>query len=620
MSDVKKFESQLPCYNQMVTEKKCVTLLTTGEVHEKSRFLLDPIRDVCVRIIRVILAIFRVSLLTTAEKRELNSIKATCTFLDELEGETVYLDQKRADLARFKTLLLALKRFKKNLQFVDRKELNRDYQNFRRRLVALRYRLQEVNGGKEAKAQPEDPTYLFSLAEEWKKKHHCMLERPLTDRDKVDLREACRYPGFLRRLERDHLFRDTFFKKVLRDGLPVRLLVEYPGLAEKIDTHLLSMRVGRFASKVLDLAPHYNEKHVRLKFEGRWVAVENWHHVIKLSNNWTTTIEAIFREFKKKKFGSSRVEIFGEQGICNWDPHELGRWNHATKQLDRIDLTKDTWWHELPVFDRIAYSEIKDQYNIDIKQGNWVVVARSSVETHPQNIEGVHGFLEVLVPDPKNFYFYWRFPVGKFAKDFPTTTCQKSGFILNTVEARLSYPDENDCFASRKQVMSPVEITPDEGEKLMGGKIREDFVTSLGGNSVFQFTYENCAQWPDSCIRSVKPNLPNLYQMPVIKVQPSYGFLKTVINFIRLLPTWMQKGMLRLLEWFLGGHRSFEVMENGQKVKKSALKSPFASSQVIYHPPYLETQIREGKVPGIIHGPRGVFDVYTPDEKGPPKK
>src|ERR1700733_4155883 len=294
---------------------------------------------------------------------------------------------------------------KKQLDFLDQ------------RIVGLRYRMEEHNGGldKVAAADNKDVETLKVEARAWKVGQELYEIKGLLPEEEDKIVKACEYPEFLKLLLSNPFIRLSFFKWALRDNNPVDVFVQFPSTCKALKACLFSGRIGRFAQECLSIV-HKNgsegtKKIVTLPFEvqeDKGLGKKNINILkekkeVVLKGNYKVTMKEIFEEFKSKNKRPAKFEFY-EGKICNFNSFELGWWNPQKDDYERVDLSKNdsAWWKDLPVFETLSEQKLKDKYGIkELNEGEWVAIVNSTRESSSLNIHNSHGYLEMAIPDEK---------------------------------------------------------------------------------------------------------------------------------------------------------------------------------------------------------------------------
>lgn len=507
------------------------------------------------------------------------------------------------------------------------------------RIIGLRFRIERANDGLDPlnDTSNQDREALEKMVKDWKKSHD-LYENTSIEGDKEKIEEILRYPEFVALLDLDKTLRESFFNSVIRDDLPVREVIEYPAMVARLETCLMAGRVGRYGAdmlvakkqksrnrsgtkKVLTL-PFEVEKAGKLK--RKRISILKGDRKVTFKNGYEVTIDKVFKVFQDRDYKVGRVDTIGVKkkdgtmggAIANWHAMKLGSWNPKTKKYERVDLSpeKSKWWEQLPPAEQLTKDQLIGRLDLDsLKDGQWVTTVKSTTQSNDLDVDQVHGYLEVYIPQSDGTYYYY--PYGKFAKDFPQTLWDTILILLDTVEARFMYPDENHNHSHRLQAAVPFavdepdtkKLTEADGVKLMED-IRKDIVEALRGNMVFQFSgKENCANWGQQKLENLLGkaedggNVPNFFRAPLFEATPNAQPLKSAFKLGRKLPRSLQRVIVRIFEFVFMSWRGIYVVENGKRVFKSIARSPLRKNIEMYHPAKLHDRIKRGEIKGTIH-------------------
>lgn len=483
------------------------------------------------------------------------------------------------------------------------------------RAVGLQYRIEGVNGGFDQKAvgdrqlKEQLRTALFR----WKKSEPKYCSEGLTRFDLDKIEEIAQYPQFVPLILKDQKLRELFFKWGIRDNNDIRPFIQYPAIYQRIYRSLLTGRMGvRVSEEMLAIRKIERKKEgscgtrkvLQFMFDGKSMSLLNESKKVTLKNRinpnnpgWETTVGGVLDEAAAKNDRPGRIEVFEKIGFANWNVHEWGSWNG--KGYDNIDLDQPNWWEKLPVQETLSKEDFEKRYGLEpLKEGEWVGFAKASRMTTDLDVDETHGYLGVAIPQPNGRYRLYDF--GKFAERFPAGSKDRVLFIGDTLYSKISYPDENYSYGQRQIAAKPFILDPAKGLKLM--EIVTDYAKrARERNLIFQFAWENCAFWPQEVFRRLfGAEMPNLYKAKIIDATPSNKILRVYFKVMKKMPSWIQWGMVRFIEFMLKGWRGVTVTENGKKVKKSVWRSPFHNNMHAFLPALLHEKILKGEVDGKI--------------------
>lgn len=479
-----------------------------------------------------------------------------------------------------------------------------------RKIIGLRYRIEKIHGGLDPTGKNNDLfKQIADLALKWKGAHWLWKVDKLSDRDLRRITEVSRYPEYAQLLLDNVQLRERFFLWIIRDNCEVRQYIEFPATCKRIKDAYLASRIGRFGSHLFPILYERgglekgSKKGIFLPFctdKNRtvFISILDESKEVSLQNQWKLKIKQILDIFAQRNDCPLAVDIdmFGSQGISNWNAFHLGSWNPEKKKHDLIDVTRAEWWKSLPINEEITKEQFFQRYQAS--PGDWIACVKATRETADLDLDLRHGYIELAIPSEEGRYKIYQF--GKWPEILPQKITQVIPFLVSTGRGRIAYPDENVFFPHRQQASVPIKMTPEQGVELMES-IGKDIKKGREGNLVFQFGFENCAHWVQSKIEAVfKNNVPNFFKLEMLKSQPRNAFLGQVFNFLRCLSSAIQKLAFKIFCLILGSWKGMTVEEEDKKVFKSAHTNPYANDLVIFQPGYLHQQIESSFLQGVI--------------------
>lgn len=535
------------------------------------------------------------------EKRKITLAKGVCHALDQIEKIPILFchhvkTKQKVDFESYLQIIhLVEDQFCKCKSYQAKTALN----ELKRKALALKYRLESVNGGLEVvEIQQDLLNDLKKVTAAWKASQKIFYEKILTEKDVRKLAQASQYPEFAELLLQDEILLNKFLEWVIRDKNSVRPFVEFPAIHKKIVDSSLNGRIGRLGGEMLRVQKlkilgedQLVEKVITLPFEGNEISLLNESRSIVFRGNYRLTIAQIFEIFKNKNLRVGNLELLSD-GIINWNVHHLGWWDAETEIHQRIDLTMPKWWEQLPALEVLSKTQAQKRYGWHLDGETWNAAATASRGTPTLDFDKTHAYLEVAIPNSDGSYSIYDF--GKFAFIFPSTFFENLSIFCHNVHATIAYPDENIYYSHRQHANHSFCMTEREGLKMMES-IKKDMIKSRGKNFVFQIESDNCAKWVHEVIADALGDhrMPNLYKMPLLKTEP-VGFIGKIFNFIKKLPDAMQTPVLTALHLPFGAAREIQVMEGNQLVLKSLTKHSFWETAEVYLPAFLHKQREEG--------------------------
>lgn len=565
------------------------------------------------------------------EKRLVNVCSELVKSLNRLEHKPVTFNGKDKT-QKYAAYIKAAKAGRNALIGFKSKEAIEASNLLQRKIIALKYRIEAVNGGEDRLSQDEvDPKLretVSKVAKEWIAKQKIPLDSNKEFQGFVDktVSEVSRYRKFAKILIKDHKLQSDFFGWTLKNCNPIATFIEYPAVTARLRSSLIAARIGRFSYEnplrinVKDKKHGVLEKRLELLFEGKHVNILNESKQLTFKGNYKATIKEIFDDIKNKNVDPGKFEFMGNQGIVNWNVHKMAHWDGDSKEWKSIDLNGNKWWEGLPKIESLTLDQVKKRYNIDqLEKDQWVAVAMASRQSTTLSIDNSHGYREILIPNQSGGYDLY--PFGKFAKQFPTGVFNTLKFLTNTVKADLVYPDPNIFYSGfRQQAAVPFVITKEQGQKLMNERIKEDILKARSGDLVFMLAGENCAYTPQTDLEWLLGKekdggkVPNLYVTDLFNISIDNPIARGFVNFVKFLPRAVQSLITRIVSFVLGAWRGLWARENGRKVFKS-LSTSFLGKGIktgnngekvhnpIFLPSFMHKQVSDKKLKGVIwHG------------------
>lgn len=495
------------------------------------------------------------------------------------------------------------------LEILEKKVQTRALRNVvNDRMVALKYRLGQANGGLNPTALQQDILRdLEKAARTWKKFRPLLYEKVLKDKDLRQLEHASCYPDFAELLLIDRILRERFFDWVLRDRNSAEIFILFPALTQKIVQCNLNGRFGRMGGRHLTIcrAPSTEGnllQIVTLMVEGHRYSLLDENAMVQLRGNYRLTIREIFNIFKNKNVEMGNLELLND-GVVNWNTHYYGYYDADQDKIVEIDLEEQEWWKQLPLFEVVSKEQAQMRYGWHLDGVNWNAAATASRGSPSLNYEESHAYLELAIPLGDGRYAIYDF--GKLAYKYPSNEFEKLAMFANNLHATIAYPDENVYYTHRQHANHSFCLTHQEGVRLMQS-IKIDLLEAREGNVVYQIESDNCAKWLHEKLESTigSRQLPNLFQLPLLEAEPT-GFMALAFKILRSLPKPMQVPVFMICHLPFAPFRGTWIRENGKKVFKSLMKHDFWSTGVVYLPAYLHHQkvsgafVRSGRFPSV---------------------
>lgn len=604
-------KDHLPEFTQALTTGKTVTFSKNGWRIEKG------LKRIFIKICRRRQATQKIA-------------KAFNTFLDAQERISVCISSdlglKQQEKDKHAEILKAAKAVKNRLKVSQSRKNQQLACELKRRVISLKYRIGAELGGIDPLTEAQiDPLLKQKIAQEflaWKNKQHIYKDKALTSQEITVCQDLCRYPKFACfMLSKPHL-KEEVFKRVFRDHYGIPEFIEFYSIYRRMEECLLVGWIGRFGRSFfsIEMQPEgtSQRKVVTMLMDGKKVDLLNEEGKVVFDAYLEKTVKSVLEAFKAKNDEAGDFAVFGEGGIRRFKCHHHDKFNPATKTYELIDVSEPNscWWKDYPIFEKVSKEELVRRYphmiNAEgivveaaqnLKEGMWMVIEKASTESDGLDLDASHGYLDIYIPQPNGEYLL--LPFGKFAERFPKGLLGKLGFIVGTFKSKISFGDENHCYFRRQQAAVAYGAEEDKAKALMEW-IRKSILVSREGNLVFQFPWENCAQWSYVGLKETfgkKKNggvIENNYKIPILTTTPSNSILKKLVKTTKASPRRMQPAMTKIILLCFGSFRKKTIMENGVPTVKSVTKSGFRKKQHIYLPGYLHHRIKQGTVSGVL--------------------
>lgn len=460
------------------------------------------------------------------------------------------------------------------------------------RCYALRYRVGIKHGGWDKCSECRSEA-LERHAITWKQEQDLIWDKLLTERELFLMQRAARYPYFVELLLADAGLRERFFCWTLRDGIAPEPFIEYPGICDTLIRSNLCGRIGFYGGEMLHICHLNGMKTLTLPFEGRAISILDTDEKVELTGGLTMTIGEVFAVFANKWKRVGTLECFHD-GIRNWDVHYLGHWCALRAVCDKIDLTRDQWWEQLPPTCILSAEEASNKYGVALDGRQWAAIACASRESPTLDYDKSHAYLQMIVPDSKGDYRVYAF--GKYAFRFPTNFWECVTMFSVSMHATIAYPDENIFLTKRQHVGYSFLLTPRQGMQAMA-IINNDMRMSRYGHIVFQIETENCGRWIQNLLMDIfeEGSVPNLFRFPLILAEP-VGIVGTIFGWLRFLPRETRGKVLARLHYPFGAWRGHWVRnKQGRREWKAMTTSSFWEDGIVYLPAFLHKQVEIGR-------------------------
>lgn len=531
-------------------------------------------------------------------KKKIVKISALYALFDSMEIHPIYFSVtgiSAFQLFNYSALLEYATFFIQTSPSTYNAELLYVWHALERRMIALRYRLEGVNGGWD-KSSVNGPIVnkLKMMVREWKHTNDLIENKELTEDDLYNIQLTSQYPAFVALLRKDEKIKEEYLLWAFRDKNSPAVFIEFPGIQQKIVVANLSGRIGRMNNnlKIKKVINNFGmEKIVTLPFEGKEISILDEKTEVTLTRNYQLSVGEVLQIFKDKTSRAGNLEYLAH-GVTNWNVQKWGRWNPAKSSWDEIDLTHNEWWHQLPLTELISKEQAFERYGQRYDSTQWIVAATATRGSSSLDYENTHAFFEIAIPWGDGRYATFNF--GKTAILFPSTFFESLLMFCKNSYATVVYPDENIFYTHRQQVYHSFGVTPKEGEHLMA-IIKEDMKKAKESNFVYQIESENCAKWVHESIEKVigEENVPDMFRMHLLDTEP-VGLVAKIFKWMKKLPAPIQTPILVFCHLPLGAMRKTRIVHEGKAIYTSLTQHDFWKTGTIYLPAMLHTRKKLG--------------------------
>ena len=478
-------------------------------------------------------------------------------------------------------------------------EADSENEELQQKWVALLYRLENVNGGLDSEPLHQEAVdFLYLNALNWKRFHPLVGMAILSAKELLHIKKAAQYPKFIDLLKKFPNLKDKFLNWILQDGNDVIPFIEFPAAINRIIQSRLSGRIKRHDSSALRiLKESIPDRDAKIKtlclpFEGIFLSILDENLKITFRGHYTLTLTEIFHVFSQKEVAVGNLEFMNE-GIVNWNIHQLGYWNDELKRYITVDMTVDRWWEQMPVLETLNRRQLVKRFRVEVKSHGWVAAAVATRANPDLDFDATHAFLEVAIPLDDGTYSIYDF--GKLATEYPSNLIERLMMLTKTVHATVAYPDDSIFYTTRQKAFEPFLLNSRQGRSLMDF-IRQDIRIAKDNNLIYQIESENCAKWVHFILAKVleEKNVPDLFRMQLLDTHPK-GPVAHLFSWIKKLPESWQVPVLTFLHLPLGAFRTIWVEEEGEKVAKSLSRHSFFETGQIFLPALLIHKIMTDK-------------------------
>lgn len=454
------------------------------------------------------------------------------------------------------------------------------YWQFKRRVVALEYRLMQKRDAEEEEDINEE---LLEYAERWKEEQWQLKpeEKKLSEADLNALQVMQeQYPESIEIILNDRGFRVEAFKWLFRYGNGVDVLAEFPRTQQRIKNANLASRISYLGKSTLKIRYRkkggLTKKVVTLPFtlyekkKTQHISLLDEAREVRLECNWKLTIEKILDICRRKSIEPGKIEFFAHGGgFQNWDSHGMGLWKPRAKVCIPIDFSKKNWWRQLPIeaklnrkqvkayFSKYCSEEEREAFENAVQKKAPFIAPRATRSTPDRNMDGCHAFLLIGMWN-KELSKYALYNFGLYPEGFPISAIGYLWFFTAPNRARMQFPDDNIHFSHREHKIDLQPTTMKVVKKLMT-ILKREIQSTLNYEELFIWPSHSCATKVNKIMTELKETteenlrIPN-FERPILSASPR-SFWAVLIKLFSPLPIKWQNRMLALLFFLLGGFR-----------------------------------------------------------------
>lgn len=450
------------------------------------------------------------------------------------------------------------------------------------------YRLGKQYGGFERRVEPDPKTleYLMEAGLKFKKGPIRLRNESsyLTEEQVNQLKELAHYPDYINLCKKHPSLLKEAFNWSILNRLSVRVLVEFPQIAEKFDQSYLK---GRCEDDPSTLKFHENNgvRDVTLNFEGKDQSILDPQKIVTLAKDWQRTVEECFKDYEVKNFVEGRMSFFKGLGAVNWDSFHHGPYNPKTGKVEQIDFSRPDWYKQLPAMkEYLTKEQATEKFGFPCDGKNWVFTVCTARQDERLDLRSGHTFIRMGIPQEDGTYAY-TYGFGKFTTTYPQNGVDAAGYLFAPKKAVIQYPDNNEFYTHRELKEIHYSISPEKGQACLDS-IKNDIEQADKGNFVFQYLVKNCTDWTVDKVRDfVGEKESHLFDLPYLQLQPS-GFLGCVIKILRKTKDVFRKIVFSILAFiFCGWKKKTVVHMNGEKEVVNVFKTPPWDKRRMFHHP-----------------------------------
>ncbi len=444
-------------------------------------------------------------------------------------------------------------------------------------------------------------------AKEWKITHSYYQQKELSQAELNALNEACQYQKFAEFLVTDDKTQAEFFSWILPNDNPIHpfkgnqvpIFIKFPGLYQEIVRDLGS-RSARYGAKLFKIDPA--TQLLTIKIEGKRVKIEEATRSAKLSligpdkkGQMSLTLAQIFAEFKHRMdTGYGNVEVYGKQGLCNYNAAERGAYCEEHKNYASLDVDDPQWFNQMVPQEILTKAESQTRFGIDFSQkeegdysgclsGTYPIFLYLATQVTPGNIRGTHSYYGFLTVYRAEDRVELR-TMGQFVYPFPRGLWQNFTFVSTFHPSRLFCLDENSWVAERNHTAKVIYPSREKWKDFLASlakTVKRGDQKKLG----FHLAHANCTTHSS---KKIKRHFPG--QIPDLKINfwnlnPN-GAEGALFHTLKKLPPMLAKQSLASIHFIFGSWRKMAIAHKNrpEEIVSMFNQPPYFDGIALHHP------------------------------------
>lgn len=481
------------------------------------------------------------------------------------------------------------------------------HQSLKISLIKMQYRIQIENGGLQilnpSALSRENILKLTNLVNEFQRSDERYTYTQYNNYT-AKIHEICQYPEIVKFLidPQNRKLAFEYLQLGLRDNLDIEVLNQYHYESKNLSDHFIARRTGAINAKILSVDAVQEGafsvvKHLHMLMEKNKVNILDKSQTIRFSNGLEWTISQIYRDFLNKNFAVGELEMMYD-GVIPFNGHHLSALDASSPQINsklkiykRLDTTQTDWFEKTPILDIRDRQYINQRYNLDVQPGQWVTVLEAT-RRHELDAEQAHGYTLIYQPLGDDQYRVYSF--GAFPWEFPQTILQLVNFVGDTVEGTIAF-DPNYYYSQSQKASWAHAVDEKTARALL-----QELGQAKNKGFIFQFAWENCAFFMRHLFIKVfeKTNMniavPCFFRKKFLNTRPR-GALLIIQKIFKKTPAFLHPIFKWMFAALFRATRKINIYENGKKVVKTLVQTPFFIELKINAPSAMHYRIKKYK-------------------------